>query len=65
MIWLRRISWGVMWIGPLIAVIKHQDVLAGTDDASVKVFAGGLIAIAISLLGIYSTRRPGDDGFGF
>lgn len=54
-----------MWTGLVVAVINHQDVLAGIDGTSVRIFAGGLIAVAIGLLGIYLTRRPGDSGFGF
>ena len=54
-----------MWAGLVIAVINHQDVLAGTNELSVKVFAGALVAIAVGLLGLYCTRRPGDGGFGF
>ncbi|MEM6496666.1 MAG: hypothetical protein AAGB04_09985 [Pseudomonadota bacterium] len=65
MTWLRRLSWCVMWAGLLIAVLYHRDVLAGTGGLSASVFTGSVIAIAIGLLGIYLTRRPGDSGFGF
>ena len=65
MIWLRRLSWCVMWAGLVIAVINHQDVLAGVGGLSVRVFTGAVIAIAIGLLGLYLTRRPDDNGFGF
>ncbi|MEM8975429.1 MAG: hypothetical protein AAGD43_25485 [Pseudomonadota bacterium] len=65
MIWLRRLSWCVMWAGLLIAVLNHQDVLAGMGGLSTRVFTGAVLAIAIGLLGIYITRRPGDSGFGF
>ena len=54
-----------MWAGLLIAVFNHQDVLAGMGGLSARVFTGAVIAIAIGLLGIYITRRPGDNGFGF
>lgn len=65
MIWLRRLSWCVMWAGLIIAVINHQDVLAGDDGSSVEVFTGAVIAIALGLLGVYLTRSPDDNRFGF
>ena len=65
MIWLRRLSWCVMWTGLVVAVVNHRDVLVGSDAASVELFVAALIAIAIGLFGIYFTRQPGDSGFGF
>lgn len=65
MTWLRRLSWIVVGGGLVIAVMHHQDVLAGVGGLSLQMFTGAVIAIAIGLLGLYATRRPGDDGFGF
>ena len=65
MIWFRRLSWLVMWSGLITAVIQHQDVLAGVGGLSVRIFTGALIAVALGLIGLYLTRRPDDNGFGF
>ena len=65
MIWFRRLSWVVMWAGLITAVLQHQDVLAGVNGLSVRIFTGAMIAVALGLLGLYLTRRPGDSGFGF
>ena len=65
MIWFRRLSWVVMWAGLITAVLQHQDVLAGVNGLSARIFTGAMIAVALGLLGLYLTRRPGDSGFGF
>ena len=62
---LRRVSWGVMWCGLIVAVVTHQDMLGTPDIFVQRIFIGAVIAIAIGLIGIYFTRRSGDGGFGF
>lgn len=63
--WLRSASWLLLWGGLIVAVILHQDMLQGPDGATVTMFTGAVIVIAIGLCGLYITRRPGDGGFGF
>ena len=65
MIWFRRLSCVVIWAVLITAVLQHQDVLAGVNGLSVRIFTGAMIAVALGLLGLYLTRRPGDSGFGF
>ena len=65
MTWVRRASWLLMWAGLIVAVIYHQEMLGRPDVDVQRIFAGAVVAIAIGLIGVYLTRRPGDGGFGF
>ena len=62
---LRRVSWVLMWCGLIVAVVTHQDMLGRPDIDIQRIFIGAVVAVAIGLIGIYLTRRPGDGGFGF